>query len=224
MLSSPLIGSAAFKALNYMWVVSTGREAWPVSERGREPGPWESIVSEIGKRGRDRDDRQATRSATATSPPSYPTHPTPPPLTPVPLSPARLGQLTWKVRWRLPAPSRWVMMRLPISVSYRSPSKQKSPKKEIDIIPPHLIFSSFFFSVICVYLVTAPAHVVWLVFRQVAPGNMSDFFRSVIALLLLKHLEIVIIIVCYSLPYYICTITPDNMRSTFCTCTAVTSE
>lgn len=140
MLSSPLIGSAAFKALNYMWVVSTGRKAWPVSERGREPGPWESIVSEIGKRGRDRDDRQATRSATAMSPPSYPTHP--PPLTPVPLSLARLGQLTWKVRWRLPAPSRWVMMRLSVSVSYRSPSKQKSPKKEIDIIPPHLVFFS----------------------------------------------------------------------------------
>lgn len=29
------------------------------------------VVSEIGERGRDRDDRQATRSAAVTTPPSY---------------------------------------------------------------------------------------------------------------------------------------------------------
>lgn len=65
-------------APNYMWVVSTGRKPRPVSGRRREPRPQESVVSEIGKRGRDRDDRQATHSAAATSPPSYPTPPNPP--------------------------------------------------------------------------------------------------------------------------------------------------
>ena len=129
-------------ALNYMWVVSTGRKPRPVSERvgerergrerererEREPRPWESIVSEIGERGRDRDDRQATRSAAATRAPSHPTHPHP--STQAPLSLALLGQSTGKVRWRLPAPSRWVMMELSVSVSYRFPSKHNSPPKK----------------------------------------------------------------------------------------------
>lgn len=75
MLSSPLIGSAAFMALNYMWVVSAGRKPWPASER-EIPG-CESIVSEIGKHGQDRNDRQATRSVATRNPPSNPTHPHP---------------------------------------------------------------------------------------------------------------------------------------------------
>lgn len=73
MLSSPLIGSAAFMALNYMWVVSAGRKARPTSER--EISACERIVSEIGERGQDRDDRQATRSVATTSRPSNPTPP-----------------------------------------------------------------------------------------------------------------------------------------------------
>lgn len=76
MLSSPVIGSAAFMALNYMWVVSAGRKPRPTSER--EISGCERIVSEIGERGQDRDDRQATRSVAMTSPPSNPTHPTTP--------------------------------------------------------------------------------------------------------------------------------------------------
>lgn len=71
MLSSPLIGSAAFMALNYMWVVSAGRKLRQMSER--EISGCERIVSEIGERGQDRDDRQATRSVATTSPPSNPT-------------------------------------------------------------------------------------------------------------------------------------------------------
>lgn len=116
-------------ALNYMWVVSAGRKPRPTSER--EISGCERIVSEIGERGQDRDDRQATRSVAMTSPPSNPTHPP----TPVPLSAARLGQSAWKVRWRLPAPSHWVMMRLSIYVSYSFPPNYKHPpKKESDII------------------------------------------------------------------------------------------
>lgn len=70
-------------ALNYMWVVSTGRKPQPASERERAWVVGE-IVSEIAEHGRDRDDRQATRSIAAMSPPSYPTDPHP--LNPAPLS------------------------------------------------------------------------------------------------------------------------------------------
>lgn len=145
-----------------------------MSEREREPGLWESIVSQIVEHGRDRDDRQATRSATAASPPSYPSHPPP---TPAPvLSLAGLCQLTGKVRWRLPAPSLWVMMRLSVSVSYRTPSKQKSPKKEIDIMHPHFISFFFLFSDdLCVLSHSHCTHSL-VVFRQVTSGNMLDFY------------------------------------------------
>lgn len=40
----------------------------------REISGCERIVSEIGERGQDRDDRQATRSVATTSPPYNPTH------------------------------------------------------------------------------------------------------------------------------------------------------
>lgn len=43
--------------------------------REREISGCERIVSEIGERGQDRDDRQATRLVATTSPPSTPTHP-----------------------------------------------------------------------------------------------------------------------------------------------------
>lgn len=62
-----------------MWVVSAGRKPRPTSER--EISGCERIVSEIGERGQDRDDRQATRSVAMTSPHLIPpTHP------PTPLS------------------------------------------------------------------------------------------------------------------------------------------
>lgn len=102
------------------------------SRRVREISGSEGIVSEIGEHGQDRDDRQATRSVATTSP-LY--NPTDPPPTPVLLSAARLGQSAWKVPWRLPAPSHWLMMRLSIYVSYSFPPNYKHPsKKEIDII------------------------------------------------------------------------------------------
>lgn len=103
--------------------------------------------------------------------PIPPNHP-PTPLAPAPLSLARPGQLTWKVRWRLPAPSRWVMMRLPPSQSVTAPPSKQSPQKEIDIIHPH-----FFFFLICDLCLLSHGHCTHrlVVFRQVALGNMLDF-------------------------------------------------
>lgn len=83
------------------------------------------------------------------SPP--PLHPNPGPLSP-----------TGKVRWRLPAPSRTVMMGAVRLAQLLLPFKtEEAPKKEIDIMHPRFIFF-FITQMICAHLVTATAHVVWL--------------------------------------------------------------
>lgn len=55
---------------------------------------------------------------------------------------------------------------------------------------------------ISVYLVTATAHIVWSSSHRLH-WVICWIFRSVIALLLVKHSEVIIIIVCGSLPHYI---------------------
>lgn len=158
-------------ALNYMWVVSTGRKSsqWMRERLSRSCG---RVVSKIGERGRDRDDRQATRSATATTPPSY-TSPHSSAILPGLTGPVdREGEVEALCSISLGNDVVVHLMKLLLAFKSKASYKKKEEKRNrYNASPFHFCFLSDDF---CVLSHGQCTHSL-VVFSQVTLGNMMDF-------------------------------------------------